>query len=177
METVEQEWNRPADEREALIARARAWGGTQREFAAAHGVSQSTVSKWQNAVGPRSYTTEDRAAVVEGFASFEGSQREHDDALGLPRGTTGKWVCQSGAGRRGRRPPLALRLRNPPPAPTFLEVVPVEPAAPMATVPARSSGAETAAARLVLGDGVALVFDTLPPASWVADLAAGLSRC
>ena len=36
------------EEREALIAQAHAWTGTQRAFAAAHGVSQPTVSKWMN---------------------------------------------------------------------------------------------------------------------------------
>ena len=70
METVEQTWSRPADEREALIAKARVWEGTQREFAAAYGVNQSTVSKWQRAVGARSYSAEERAAVVDAFASL-----------------------------------------------------------------------------------------------------------
>ena len=52
----------------------------------------------------------------------------------------------------------------------MLEVVPV--AATMVTqTPASPS------VRLVLGDGVALVFDTLPPASWVATLAAELRSC
>jgi transposase-like protein len=36
------------EEREALIAQAHAWTGTQRAFAVAHGVSQPTVSKWMN---------------------------------------------------------------------------------------------------------------------------------
>ena len=118
METVEQTWSRPADEREALIAKARVWEGTQREFAAAYGVNQSTVSKWQRAVGARSYSAEERAAVVGAFASCKGSQRQHDDALGLPRGTTGKWVSRSRTGsadraRRwcsSRRPPGPLPL-------------------------------------------------------------------
>lgn len=35
------------EEREALIAQAQAWTGTQKAFAAAHGVSQPTVSKWR----------------------------------------------------------------------------------------------------------------------------------
>lgn len=29
----------------------------------------------------------------------------------------------------------------------------------------------------MLGDGVGMVFDTLPPAAWVAQLAAELRRC
>ena len=36
------------EEREALIAQAHAWTGTQKAFAVAHGVSQPTVSKWMN---------------------------------------------------------------------------------------------------------------------------------
>jgi len=35
------------EEREILIAKAQAWTGTQKAFAAAHGVSQPTVSKWR----------------------------------------------------------------------------------------------------------------------------------
>ena len=52
----------------------------------------------------------------------------------------------------------------------MLEVVPV--AATMVTQAPASPPV-----RLVLGDGVALVFDTLPPASWVATLAAELRPC
>lgn len=178
METVEQTWSRPADEREALIAKARVWEGTQREFAAAYGVNQSTVSKWQRAVGAASYSAEERAAVVDAFASFKGSQRQHDDALGLPRGTTGKWVSRSRTGTREPRPPLVLKSPAPRPAPAFLEVVPVGPSVPVATPLAAAPRAGAAvAARLVLGEGVALVFDGLPPASWIAELAAGLRSC
>ena len=36
-----------AEEREILVAKAQAWTGTQKAFAAAHGVSQPTVSKWR----------------------------------------------------------------------------------------------------------------------------------
>ena len=35
------------EERDTLIAKAQAWTGTQKAFAAAHGVSQPTVSKWR----------------------------------------------------------------------------------------------------------------------------------
>lgn len=178
METDERAWNRPEGEREALIAKAREWEGTQREFAVEHGITQSTVSKWRNAATPRTYSAEDRAAVVDGFASFEGSQREHDDALGLPRGTTGKWVSRSRTGTRPPCPPLVLKSPPPRPAPAFLEVVPVGASGTVARPLGAAPRAETAvAARLVLGGGVALVFDTLPPASWIAELAAGLRSC
>ena len=178
METDEQGWNRSADERDALVAKARTWEGTQREFAAAHGVNQSTVSKWQRTAGPRSYTAEERARVVEAFASFEGTQREHDDAQGLPRGTTGKWVCQSRMGTRGRRPPLVLKSPPPRPAPTFLEVVPVVPAAPVARrLAAAANPFPPVGASLSLPGGAELRFDALPSARWVAELVAELARC
>ena len=171
METDEQGWNRPAAEREALITQARDWPGTQREFAALHGVSQGTVSKWQKAASWRKYSDEERAAALEGFASFDGPQRAYDDALGLPRGTVGKWVQLAGRSAAvGRRAPPS-RMEAPRQAPTFIEVVPATPA--QARLAPSDGGTGV---RLTLPGGAELSFEALPPASWVAELAAELRR-
>jgi hypothetical protein len=53
----------------------------------------------------------------------------------------------------------------------MLEVVPT--AAPEPEVERRPSFG----VRLVLGEGVVLAFDVLPPARWVAELATELRRC
>jgi transposase-like protein len=37
------------EERAALVAAAQVWEGTQAQFAAQHGICQSTVSKWLSA--------------------------------------------------------------------------------------------------------------------------------
>lgn len=47
----EMRWTRTPEERAALVAKARVWQGTQREFAEAHGVSQPTLSRWLCAAG------------------------------------------------------------------------------------------------------------------------------
>ena len=121
-------WERTPEERAELVAKARAWAGTQSAFAAVHGVSQPTVSKWLSTAPP---TTRPEVHT-----------------------------------------PRQALVRRPPTVPTMLEVVPVAPRpAPVPTaVPAGST-------RLMLGDGVALIFDILPPASWVAEFAAELRRC
>ena len=48
---TEEQWTKTAEERAELVAKAQAWQGTQREFADAHGICQSTVSKWLKQVG------------------------------------------------------------------------------------------------------------------------------
>lgn len=73
-----------------------------------------------------------------------------------------QWIVQA---------PLARRVA---PAPTMLEVTPSRRPAPVTPAPLREPAAGV---RLVLDDGVSLVFDTLPPASWVASLAAELWPC
>ena len=134
----EEAWTRTAEERAELVAKARAWQGTQREFAEAHGISQPTVSKWLRAAAPttRPATADLRSDVVQRY----------------------------GAGAADAAPrSLAVRPQR---VPTMLEVVPV------ATVPSRPVGA-----CLALPGGAELRFDSLPPARWVAELAAELARC
>jgi hypothetical protein len=93
--------------------------------------------------------------------------------MGLGSGTVSRWLNGDARSRRVRHAALVLR-RPTPTAPTMLEVVspPSVPEPSALPIEAARSGV-----RLMLGDGVGLVFDTLPPASWVAELAAEVRRC
>lgn len=162
------------EERAALVAAAQVWEGTQAEFAAQHGICQSTVSKWLTAAAASAGIVDyeaRKAEVIERARTWTGSQRDLARAMGLGSGTVSRWL---GGDARSRRyvaaTPPALRRH----APTMLEVVRA-PAVP--EPPAPPPEAARTGIRLMLGDGVGLVFDTLPPASWVAELAAELRRC
>lgn len=163
----EESWTRTAEEKAELMAKARAWQGTQREFAEAHGVSQPTVSKWLSAAPPttRPATADLRAEVVKRYRAGEGTQRQIADAMGISRGMVFKWL----AGEAGPRP-LAVR---PPPVPTMLEVVPVA----RTPLPVTAAAAALVGASLSLPGGAELRFDALPSARWVAELVAELGRC
>ncbi|MBI2899358.1 MAG: recombinase family protein [Planctomycetes bacterium] len=159
-------WTRTTEERAELVAKARAWQGTQREFAEAHGVSQPTVSKWMSAAPPttRPATADLRSEVARRYRAGEGSQRQIADAMGISRGMVFKWLAAEAAPRS----PAA----RPPRVPTMLEVVPVA-APPLAT----AEPSPPFSACLCLPGGAELRFDALPSARWVAELAAELARC
>lgn len=163
-----------SEERAALVVAAQAWEGTQAEFAARHGICQSTVSKWLTAAaataGIVNYEAR-KAEVIERARTWTGSQRDLARAMGLGSGTVSRWLGGDARSRRyvAATPPVLRRH-----APMMLEVVrpPAPPAAAATTLEPAGTGV-----RLMLGDGVGLVFDTLPPVSWVAQLAAELRRC
>ena len=162
------------EERAALVAAAQVWVGTQAEFAAQHGICQSTVSKWLTAAAATAGIVDyeaRKAEVIERARTWTGSQRDLARAMGLGSGTVSRWL---GGDARSRRyvaaTPPALRRHSP----TMLEVVR---ASAVPEPPAPPPEAARTGIRLMLGDGVGLVFDTLPPASWVAELAAELRRC
>ena len=164
---LEETWTRTAEQRAELVAKARTWPGSQREFAKAHGVCQSTVSKWLGAAPPtiRPATADLRTEVVRRYRAGEGSQREIADAMGISRGMVFKWLAAE-AGPRS----LAVR---PPRVPTMLEVIPVAAVGlPVAAMPSPPVGAS-----LSLPGGAELRFDALPSARWVAELVAELGRC
>ena len=167
-----------AEERAALVAAAQAWEGTQAEFAAQHGIGQSTVSKWLTAAAARAGVVDyeaRKAEVIERARTWTGSQRDLARAMGLGSGTVSRWLGGDARSRRFRHGALTrLVVRRPTTAPTMLEVVraPAATAAPTPTAEPPRTGA-----RLMIRDGVGLVFDALPPASWVAELAAELRRC
>ena len=140
---------RTAEETAELMAKARVWQGTQGEFARAHGVAQSTVSKWRSAAPPTALTStaDRRSEAVQRYGAGEGAPRPIADAMGI-----------------------SVRSAR---VPTMLEVVPVATAPrPVLTAPCLPVGA-----RLSLPGGAELRFDTLPSARWVAEFVAELSRC
>lgn len=162
------------EERATLVAAAQAWEGTQAQFAAQHGICQSTVSKWLTAAAATAGIVDyeaRKAEVIERARTWTGSQRDLARAMGLGSGTVSRWL---GGDARSRRYVAAIPPTPRRHAPTMLEVVRT-PAVPKPSAP--SPEAATTGVRLMLGDGVGLVFDTLPPASWVAELAAELRRC
>lgn len=163
----EESWTRTAEQRAELVAKARAWAGSQREFATAHGISQSTVSKWLGAAPPttRPATGDLRAEVIQRYQAGEGTQRQIADAMGISRGMVFKWLAAEAA-------PRSLAVR-PPRVPMMLEVVPVTAVRPQdVQAPSPPVGA-----RLSLPGGAELRFDALPSARWVAELVAELGRC
>lgn len=167
------------EERASLVAAAQTWEGTQAQFAAEPGICQSTVSKWLTAAAATAGVVDyeaRKAEVIERARTWTGSQRDLARAMGLGSGTVSRWLGGDARSRRFRHAdPIRLVVRRPATtAPTMLEVVrpPAALAAPTPPPEAAKSGV-----RLMLGEGVGLVFDTLPPASWVAELAAELRRC
>ena len=162
----EEAWTRTAEERAELVTKARAWQGTQREFANAHGICQSTVSKWRGAAPPttRPATADLRTEVVRRYGAGEGSQREIADAMGISRGMVFKWLAAEAA-------PRSLAV-GPPRVPTMLEVVVVAAPQPVVAAPSPPVGAS-----LSLPGGAELRFDALPSARWIAELVAELGRC
>ena len=106
---------------------------------------------------PRRYTSEQRASIARGFASWRGSREAYAAAVGVPKTTLHRMLARAGVPTAASQPPA------------MLEVIPVPPAA--------SRAPAAVAARLVLPGGAELHLDALPPAGWVAELAAGLARC
>ena len=139
---------RTAEETAELMAKARVWQGTQGEFARAHGVAQSTVSKWRSSAPPTALTStaDRRSEAVQRYGAGEGAPRPIADAMGI-----------------------SVRSAR---VPTMLEVVPVATAPPPVAVAASPVGAS-----LSLPGGAELRFDALPSARWVAELVAELGRC
>ena len=160
------------------MAAAQTWEGTQAQFAAEHGICQSTVSRWLTAAAATAGVVDHearRAEVIERTRTWTGSQRDLARAMGLGSGTVSRWLGGDARSRRFRHAaPMRLVRRLATTAPTLLEVVRT-PAVASSSPPAPE--AAKPGIRLMLGDGVGLVFDTLPPASWVAELAAELRRC
>lgn len=155
-------------EKGALVGAARDWKGTQRQFAAEHGVSQGTVSKWLGAAARREYTEADREEALKGYRSWRGTQTAYARARGMPQTTLSRWVQGDRQSHRDRSPrDVALRSE----APAMLEVVPVAAPAPLVAC------GPSLGVRLSLGDGVVLALEALPPARWVAELAVELRRC
>ena len=109
-------------------------------------------------------TAAQKASVVEGYRSWKGTQRDYASSVGLPLSTVSRWLLGSVAAAAPGATPAVWKT------PRMLEVVPtgVTLTAPLA---------RAVCVRLMLGDGVGLLFETLPPASWVAELAAELRRC
>lgn len=170
---VQQAWGRTPEQRQELAEKARAWTGTQREFAVAHGISQSFVCRLLQLVPAQSRpaTRDLRPEVIARYEAGEGSQRQLADAMGLSRGMVAKWLAEEAALRGTSLSPRPARPCQP--APTMLEVVPV--ATPLRACPVESPAGGGAC--LALPGGAELRFDALPPARWVAELAAELGRC
>lgn len=156
-------------ERAALVAAARAWPGTQAEFAAQHGISQGTVSRWLGATPRREYPDAERAAFLADLRSWSGSLRSFAAARGIPQATLSRWVKGDRRAHRARRSHAVVRRDA---APAMIEVVTAT--APPVRAPATPAPASV---QLTLGDGVVLTLDALPPTRWVAELAAELRRC
>lgn len=81
-----------AAERAETVAAARAWKGTQAEFAAARGIAQSTVSKWLGAADRREYTAAEREEAVAALRAWKGTQTAFAIARGIPQTTLSRWV-------------------------------------------------------------------------------------
>lgn len=121
------QWGRTPEERAELAAQALAWNGTQREFAMAHGISQSMVSRLLGAtpVPARPATRDLRPEVIARYRAGEGSHRQIADAMGISRGMVSKWLSEDAAEHSPPRQPPASQAPATATAPTMLEVVPV----------------------------------------------------
>ncbi len=108
---------------------------------------------------PRRYSSEQRASIVRGFRSWSGSREAYAAAVGIPKTTLHRMLASAGvpAGGGGGAPAMLEVVAVPSPAP----------AGPVAAVRVRVS----------LPGGAELDLDGLPPARWVAELAAELGRC
>lgn len=107
----------------------------------------------------RVYTDGERAAIIEGYREWTGSQASYAESVGVSQSTISRWLADSGFGASG------------PAAPALLEVLGRVPAIEVEALPARSG------VLVRLGGGVELFLEALPPAQWVAELAAELRRC
>lgn len=151
------------EERAALVEGYREWRGTQRQYADAVGVAHGTMSRWLAGVRKGAAPAGRWCAHLGCRASMEGRR---PGARFCSDRCRGRW---NKARERGAPRAAATRAGLAAPAPAMLEVVPV------ATVDVRSSALPSA--RLVLPGGAELRLDALPPARWVAELAAELGRC
>ena len=79
-------------ERAEMVAAARAWKGTQAEFAAAYGIAQSTVSRWRGAAERREYTDAERLETVAALRAWKGTQTAFAIARGIPQTTLSRWA-------------------------------------------------------------------------------------
>ncbi|MBM4398374.1 MAG: hypothetical protein FJ087_22125 [Deltaproteobacteria bacterium] len=151
------------EERAALVEGYREWRGTQRQYADAVGVAQGTMSKWLAGLGKGTSPAVRRCAHPECRAPMGGRREGARFCSDLCRARWNK------AREREGRLDVAGRGERDASVPAMLEVVPV---ATVAAAPVAHPGA-----RLVLPGGAELHLDTLPPARWVAELAAELGRC
>ena len=108
------------------------------------------------------YTPAQRAEVVEGYRTWEGSQAAYAASVGVPTSTLGRW-------RGGSKPsvPRVATIK----ALALLEVVRAAP------VDVPEGASPVGSARLVLGGGVFLELEMLPPPRWLATLVEELRRC
>lgn len=122
----------------------------------------------------REFTAEDRAAVVERYRAWEGPQRTFADSEGIAQGTLSKWLAVAAPRRRRRYAGFPAVGEAADAGPAMLEVIPSG-----RSVQCRESvhPDRPVGIRMTLPGGVALEFDTLPPAAWVAELAAELRPC
>ncbi len=179
----EEQWTRTAEERAELVAKAQAWQGSQRAFADAHGIAQGTVSRWLSVALRTTRTAEEWAELAAQARAWNGTQHEFAETHGIDQSTVSRWLSgermPSGPPKANRRPGGQSLVLRPTPlptttrVPTMLEVVPIHaPPPPVAAVPP-----DPVCVRLALPGGAELRFDSLPPARWVAELAAALARC
>lgn len=151
------------EERAALVEGYREWRGTQRQYADAVGVAQGTMSKWLAARGEGTSPVARRCAHPECRAPMGGRREGARFCSDVCRARWNK------ARERDARRDLAGGGGRDARVPAMLEVVPV---GTVAAAPPAHRGA-----RLVLPGGAALHLEALPPARWVAELAAELGRC
>lgn len=156
-------------ERAALIAAARTWKGKRAGFAAQHGVPWATVSAWRGRADRREYTDAERALLVADLRSWKGTQTAFAVSRGIPQTTLSRWMNADRQAHHARPSEAVARREEPP---TMIEVVATPSPRRIAEAPVAPAGV-----RVTLGDGVVLALDALPPARWVAELAAELRRC
>jgi hypothetical protein len=106
----------------------------------------------------------ERERLAAAARDWKGSRAEFARMHGVSNTTASRWLRATPLSRPPERPTSK-------PPPTMLEVVSPIPVTATLTEPERIP------ARLALGQGVTLYLESLPPASWVAQLAAGLGRC
>ena len=139
----------------------------QQVYTATERSEMGAAARALGAAERREYTDAERIETIAALRAWPGTRTAFAIARGIPKTTLSRWAT-------GDRRPHRARASRPPEGqdqtPMMLEVVPVA-----ATTASRAPASSPV--HLVLGGGVALVFDTLPPASWVATLAAELRQC